>query len=117
MYCQGPSGLGLDWDQTDLDGPWRSQSQKFCLGPDCPVSGPAKMARDRTRPNFPNTTPHNAAMHESGTSMRMTQEDVSGILIESVIEDIWFVACPMPSESNGGGPMRHTVRRLWAIGN
>ena len=56
---QGPSGLGLDWDQTDLDGPWwfrsRSRSQNFCLGPDCPVSGLAKMAWDRTRPNFPNT--------------------------------------------------------------
>ena len=57
MYRQGPSGPGLDQDQTDLDGPWRSRSrsQNFCLGPDCPVSGPAKMAWDRTRPNFPNT--------------------------------------------------------------
>ena len=58
MYRQGPSGLGLDRDQTNLDGPWQSQSrsQNFCLGPDCPVFGPAKMAWDRTRPNFPNTS-------------------------------------------------------------
>ena len=57
---QGPSGPRLDRDQTNIDGPWqsRSWSQQFCQGPDCPVSGPAKMARDRTRPNFPNTTPN-----------------------------------------------------------
>ena len=48
------SGLGPDQDQTNLDGPWRSQNVR--LGPDCPVSGPAKMAPDRTRPNFPNTS-------------------------------------------------------------
>ena len=58
MYHQGLSGPGLDWDQTDLDGPWQSQSrsQNFCLGPDCLVSGPEKMAWDWTRPNFPNTS-------------------------------------------------------------
>ena len=57
--CSSDLGPGLDRDQTDLDGPWRSQSrsQNFHLGPDCPVSGPAKMAPDRTRPNFPNTRP------------------------------------------------------------
>ena len=51
-------GLGLDWDQTDIDSLWwsRSWSQNFCQGPDCPVSSLAKMAWDWTRPNFPNTS-------------------------------------------------------------
>ena len=53
------SGPGLDRDQTDIDSPWRSQSrsQKLCQGWDRQVSGPAKTAWDRTRPNFPNTSP------------------------------------------------------------
>ena len=51
-------GLGLDQDQTDIDSPWwsQSQSQNFCQGLDCLVSSLAKMAWDRTRPNFPNTS-------------------------------------------------------------
>ena len=55
--CQSKSGLGLDWDQTDIDSPWQSwsQAQKFCKGLDRPVSGPAKMAPDQTKPKFPNT--------------------------------------------------------------
>ena len=59
IFSWSESGPGLDEDQTDIDSPgWsRSQSQKFCQGPDCPVSGPAKMAWDQTRLNFPNTTP------------------------------------------------------------
>ena len=60
MYRQGQSGLGLDQDQTNLDGLWqsRSWSQNFCEGQDRLVSGPAKMARDWTRLNFPNTRAH-----------------------------------------------------------
>ena len=56
--CWSKSGPGLDQDQTNIDGPWRSQSQsqKFHQGLDCPVSSLAKMAPDQTKPNFPNTT-------------------------------------------------------------
>ena len=55
---QGPSGPSLNQDQTNIDSPWRSwsQSQKLCQGWDCQVSGPAKMAWDWIRPNFPNTS-------------------------------------------------------------
>ena len=51
-------GLGLDWDWTDIDSPRQSwsQSQKFLQGLDHLVSGPAKMAPDWTKLNFPNTT-------------------------------------------------------------
>ena len=54
--CWSGSGPSLDWDQTIIGCPWWSSwSQKLGQGLDCPVSGPAKMARDRTRLNFPNT--------------------------------------------------------------
>ena len=52
------SGPGWDQDQTNIDAPWRSQSQsqKFCQGLDCLVPGPAKMAPDWTKLNFLNTS-------------------------------------------------------------
>src|SRR5882724_4148848 len=62
-------------------------------------------------------TPYNATMQESGTSMRMTQEDVSCIFVESVIKGIWFVAWRTPAESNSGGPMRRRVCIPWVKGD
>jgi len=56
-------------------------------------------------------------MHERGMSLRMVQEDVLCIFVESVIEDVWFLAWGMQSESNGGGPMRCRVCMLWEIGD
>ena len=48
------SGPGPDRYRPSLQS--QSQSQKLGQGLDRPVSGPAKMAPDWTRPNFPNTS-------------------------------------------------------------
>jgi hypothetical protein len=50
---------------------------------------------------------NDTAIHESGMSTGLTQEGVSCILINAIIEDVWLVAWRTPSQSNGASNMRH----------